>query len=174
MSTQPSAAPSPAEPSALARDLAEAFGQFGPAYFKRMTSRARETGVTWARMRLLHILACGGPRIIMSTLRDELGVTARSVTALVDALERDDLVRRVPHPTDRRATIIELTAAGRAAYGAQHAHHTASSAEVFAALDPDDQTVLLRIVRQLVTTLAEEAGGPCAWRGDANPAGDQA
>jgi DNA-binding MarR family transcriptional regulator len=42
----------------------------------------------------------------MSTLKAELGVTATNVTALIDGLERDGLVERRPHPSDRRATLI--------------------------------------------------------------------
>ncbi len=45
----------------------------------------------------------------MSELNKELGVTATNVTALVDSLEKDGLVVRTRHPTDRRATGIELS-----------------------------------------------------------------
>ncbi len=45
----------------------------------------------------------------MSDLKKELGVTATNVTALVDSLENDGLVVRRRHPTDRRATVIELS-----------------------------------------------------------------
>jgi DNA-binding MarR family transcriptional regulator len=45
----------------------------------------------------------------MSDLKEELGVTATNITALVDALEDDGLVARRAHPSDRRATVIELT-----------------------------------------------------------------
>ena len=45
----------------------------------------------------------------MSELKKELGVTATNVTALVDSLEKDGLVVRTRHPTDRRATVIELS-----------------------------------------------------------------
>lgn len=34
-------------------------------------------------------------------------MTATNVTALVDSLEKDGLVVRTRHPTDRRATVIE-------------------------------------------------------------------
>jgi DNA-binding MarR family transcriptional regulator len=34
------------------------------------------------------------------------------VTNIVDRLESDGLVRRTPHPTDRRTTLVEITAAG--------------------------------------------------------------
>jgi DNA-binding MarR family transcriptional regulator len=45
----------------------------------------------------------------MADLAGSLGVTPRNITALVDGLEAEDLVRRVPHPTDRRITMVELT-----------------------------------------------------------------
>jgi DNA-binding MarR family transcriptional regulator len=44
----------------------------------------------------------------MSELKEELGVTATNITALIDSLEKDGLVARREHPSDRRATVIEL------------------------------------------------------------------
>ena len=65
-------------------------------------------GLTPKRLYLMGILYEYGP-MVMSSLRDRLGVTATNVTALVDALESEGMVQRRHHPTDRRATIIELT-----------------------------------------------------------------
>ena len=48
-----------------------------------------------------------GP-VIMRNPGEELGVTPRNVTKLVDELEAEDLVRRLPHPSDQRATLVEL------------------------------------------------------------------
>jgi MarR family transcriptional regulator, multiple antibiotic resistance protein MarR len=39
-----------------------------------------------------------------------------AMTRMIDRLEQKGLVRRVPHPEDRRATKLEMTAAGRALY----------------------------------------------------------
>ena len=50
-----------------------------------------------------------------SELGGLLGFNTSSITALVDRLERDHLARRVPHPTDRRRSQVELTDHGRAA-----------------------------------------------------------
>jgi DNA-binding MarR family transcriptional regulator len=36
------------------------------------------------------------------------------VTNIVDRLQADGLVRRMPHPTDRRATLVEITDSGAA------------------------------------------------------------
>ena len=94
-----------------ARRLVEVFDTTGAAYVKWVHSRQLESGVSYARLRLLGVLHVQGPQI-MSGLREDLGVSARYVTSLVNGLERDGLVRRVPHPTDRRATVIEATAKG--------------------------------------------------------------
>ena len=150
-----------AEPSELPRQLVAAFAAFGPAFMKWMTASARDSGVTYARMRALHVLKCNGPQI-MSGLRDELGVTARSVTALVDALEGEHLVRRVPHPTDRRATIVEITGAGRQRMHGTMEAHAEHAAGLFARLDQHDQQELLRILRLLADELSS-LGVPLGW-----------
>ena len=46
-------------------------------------------------------------------LAAHLRVAPRSVTDVVDALEERGLVAREPDPTDRRATVLALTASGR-------------------------------------------------------------
>jgi DNA-binding MarR family transcriptional regulator len=91
----------------------------------------------------------------MSSLRHELGVTPRSVTALVDALEADALVCRLPHPTDRRATIVKLTDEGHRVISGRYDAHADRAARVFARLDERDQRELLRLLRQLSDALAE-------------------
>jgi DNA-binding MarR family transcriptional regulator len=39
-----------------------------------------------------------------------------AMTRMIDRLEQKGLIRRVPHPDDRRAANLELTAAGKALY----------------------------------------------------------
>ncbi len=50
----------------------------------------------------------------MADLSEELMVRPTTVTLLVDQLAERKLVRRVAHPTDRRANLVTLTASGRA------------------------------------------------------------
>jgi DNA-binding MarR family transcriptional regulator len=45
----------------------------------------------------------------MNELAAKLGIKARTVTDFVDALEQENLLVRVPDPTDRRAILIRLT-----------------------------------------------------------------
>lgn len=64
--------------------------------------------VTGPRLRLLSTVSDAG-KIRMNELALKLGIKARTVTDFVDALEKDNLLIRIPDPTDRRATLIQLT-----------------------------------------------------------------
>ena len=125
--------------------LVDEFAAFGPLYLKWVRSRLRDGGMTYARMRLLGALHCKGPQI-MSSISDELGVTRRNVTALVDALEEEGLVRRKPHPTDRRATVIEMTDRGERTMDRGYDEHRIAVAELFASLDEEDRGDLTRML----------------------------
>ena len=71
-------------------------------------------GLTPARAELVLALHQHGEPMVQRALARVLRCTPRHITGLVDALEQRDLVRRTPHPTDRRAVLVALTAAGRA------------------------------------------------------------
>ncbi len=142
----------------LSLRLVDEFAAFGPAYMKWVRSRMREPGVSYARMRLLGALHCGGPKI-MSGISDELGVTRRNITALVDALEEEGLVRRLPHPTDRRATVIELTGEGAHTMDTLYDKHRKSVAELFVGLSEEDRRELVRLLGLLREGLRDEGGG---------------
>ena len=111
--------------------------------------------MTYARMRLLGTLHCQGPQI-MTSISDELGVTRRNVTALVDALEEEGLVRRKPHPTDRRATVIEMTDQGAETMDRMYDEHRAEVAGLFRDLSEDDRRGLIRLLGSLREALQRE------------------
>ena len=136
----------------LRERLVREFAAFGPAYMRWLHSSVGGGPISYPRMRLLGALQCHG-RQIMSGLSEELGVTPRNVTALVDALEQEGLVRRRPHPTDRRATYIELTPEGRHACAHTYTGHMEKAAELFAELSEPDQRELLRIMSELRAAL---------------------
>jgi len=135
--------------------LVDEFAVFGPLYLKWVRSRLQDRGMTYARMRLLGTLHCKGPQI-MSSISDELGVTRRNVTALVDALEEEGLVRRKPHPTDRRATVIEMTDRGALTMDRAYDEHRIAVAELFAGLDGEGREELTRMLGVLRDALRRE------------------
>jgi DNA-binding MarR family transcriptional regulator len=75
----------------------------------------RPFDLTFARYEVLAWLAwnaeCGS--LSLSQIGERLQVTPATVTNAIDRLEADDLVRRLPHPSDARSTLAEITARGR-------------------------------------------------------------
>lgn len=80
----------------------------------RTAHALRPTGLTFARYELLMLLLFSREgRLPMGKASARLQVHPTSVTNAVDRLEAAGLVRREPHPTDGRATLVVLTAQGR-------------------------------------------------------------
>jgi DNA-binding MarR family transcriptional regulator len=75
----------------------------------------RPHGLTFARYEALVLLYFSRTGSLpMRVMGQRLQLHPTSVTNIVDRLEADGLVRRVPHPTDRRTTLVEITDTGRA------------------------------------------------------------
>jgi len=132
----------------LSLRLVDAFASFEHAYARWIESPLQNTGLTYARIRLLGVLERKGPQI-MSALGDELVVSPRNVTVLVDALEASGLVRRQAHPTDRRAILVELTPKGVGTCRVMYTQHLEAVAELFSDLSDADQGELLRLINML-------------------------
>jgi DNA-binding MarR family transcriptional regulator len=127
--------------------------------FERWSGRkALEAGATIPRLHLMYAVHCRGP-LKMADLAETLMVTPRNVTALVDGLEADGLVRRVPHSTDRRVTLVELTCESSRVTG-QFEAFQASVAELFAGLDERDRTALDRLFETLTDRIRADSGCP--------------
>ncbi|MBQ0925327.1 MULTISPECIES: MarR family winged helix-turn-helix transcriptional regulator [Saccharopolyspora] len=74
----------------------------------------RAHNLTFARYEALVLLTFSKRGSLpMRVMGDRLQLHPTSVTNIVDRLEQDGLVRRVPHPTDRRTTLVEITEEGR-------------------------------------------------------------
>jgi DNA-binding MarR family transcriptional regulator len=73
--------------------------------------------LTFARYELLVRLYFSGESLPLSQLGRQLQIHQTSITSLVDKLEDRGLIKRTPHPTDRRSTIAQMTPAGRVLTG---------------------------------------------------------
>jgi DNA-binding MarR family transcriptional regulator len=74
---------------------------------------AEKHGLSEGRLHVLFQLATAPERQLpLGQLAEQLEVTPRNVTGLIDHLERDGLVERVDDPEDRRSIYARLTPAG--------------------------------------------------------------
>jgi DNA-binding MarR family transcriptional regulator len=76
---------------------------------RRQVSEA--VGLSFGRTRAVRRVAA--QPLSMGELAAVLGIDRPNATVLVDELEAQGLVRRRPHPTDRRAKMVEATPKGR-------------------------------------------------------------
>ncbi len=90
----------------------------------------------------------------VSELSQRVAVTPRAATSLVDRLEHEGMARRQPHPTDRRATVIELTRQGEDACSAGPDEQRSALAGLFGSLSERDRRELLRLFEKLQRPLA--------------------
>lgn len=136
----------------------------------QLNAALREHRLTFPRYEALMLLSFTRDGALpLGKLGERLQVHRTSVTNIVDKLEQDGFVRRVPHESDRRATLAEITDEGRRV--AQRATLDMNGAAFsLGALRPDEQehlTTLLEAVRRGAGDFrAEDA------RGAADPSAD--
>ena len=80
----------------------------------RVENALRPYDLSFARFELLRLLAFSRTGSLPITkASDRLQIHVTSVTHAIRRLEADGLVKRVPHPTDGRTTLVQITDLGR-------------------------------------------------------------
>ena len=122
---------------------------------RRQVSEA--LGMSFSRARAVRYVA--RQPMSMKALASALNVDPPNVTVLVDELESQGLVRRQPHPTDRRARIVEATRKGKSL--ARIANDIlASPPPPLAELDAEDLATLRRILGLIAQDRRGREGRP--------------
>lgn len=86
----------------------------------------------------------------LSAIADALRISPRSATEVVDVLEQAGLVTRQSDPTDRRATLVMVTAQGTRTLDTLSAARTKESDDFFAGLTDHERAALRGILGKLV------------------------
>ena len=119
----------------------------------RLPSFGVPAGLSMARVRMLTTLHDAGS-MRMSDLAWELGVTSRTITSMVDALEDEGLLSRQPDPADRRAILLALTDAGEACLDLIHHALNEIGSLVLSPLSERERVAL----DEMLTRLTEREG----------------
>jgi DNA-binding MarR family transcriptional regulator len=111
------------------------------------------------------------PRTVLATLEEDgptrltalaapNGVSQPAMTQLVGRLERDGLVVRLVDPDDARATLVDITGAGRALRAELHQAQNDHLAELLETLSREDEATLglaMRVALPLMQRLTQQA-----------------
>ncbi|HEY8643749.1 MAG TPA: MarR family transcriptional regulator [Candidatus Dormibacteraeota bacterium] len=126
----------------------------------------RYTGEKWAerynlsqvRFELLTLLRHhADEQLTLGQLAVGLDLSPRTVTSLADVLERDGLIRRVPHATDRRAVLARITPEGRARVDALWAEAFRRLFPMLEGFTEDEVAQLRHLCLKLLGNLSTEA-----------------
>ena len=91
----------------------------------------------------------------MSELRARVGGSAQNLTKLIDALETEEAVIRLPHPSDRRATLVALTRSTREWVTQARREHQEWVAGLFASLTKEQRKQFAAVLETLNRTMSD-------------------
>lgn len=129
-------------------DLADLLRDVARALRRRGSALAEPHGLSMHQLRALRTVDLqDGPRI--GDLAKRMRMVNRSATDVVDDLEAKGYLRRERDPSDRRATVVQLTESGRAVLAEVDRLRRADAREYFAVLPASDRRELSRILRDL-------------------------
>jgi len=114
--------------------------------------RLREQfGITLPRFDLMAQLEREAEGLAMGEVSRRMMVTGGNVTTIVDQLEREQLVQRLPVPGDRRSYRLSLTEAGRNTFATMAQAHQAWVRELLSPLSAKEQSQLAALLGTLKT-----------------------
>jgi DNA-binding MarR family transcriptional regulator len=144
MATQPSPTPSP--DTALSEFAGQLFFRLWRASHTRIAAALESVGLTPARFGLLNLLgSLEGAN--QQELGSAMGVDPSTMVQLIDELEAAGLAVRRPHPRDRRAREVVLTAKGRRLRKRGRQMASQVEDEVLGGLTPAQRRDLLKLLR---------------------------
>jgi DNA-binding MarR family transcriptional regulator len=85
-----------------------------------------------------------------TTLFNTLMISSGTMTHRIDRLEQADLVQRIPDPSDRRGTLIQLTDRGFTLIEKAVEAHVANMNHLLSGLEEAESKALAQLLRQLL------------------------
>jgi DNA-binding MarR family transcriptional regulator len=134
-------------------ELANRFFELMGRIIREGEALAQELGVPMPFVKALHLMDCP---LAMKELGRRMHCDASFVTLVADMLEKRGLARREPHPADRRIKNVVLTEDGLALKKKIETEITARMPWT-KALDCDERSQLLALIRKMLSTDADGA-----------------
>ncbi|MFW5653153.1 MAG: MarR family winged helix-turn-helix transcriptional regulator [Planctomycetota bacterium] len=122
--------------------------RIGSDYLEYLDGLLQPFGLLHGRWITLILLMREADRMALpSTLAEKQGVSRATMSGLLDGLERDGLIERVPDPADARRLFARLTSVGEAKLDAIMPHYYASISSMMGTLSDSQQEHLLHLLR---------------------------
>jgi DNA-binding MarR family transcriptional regulator len=144
--------------------LMDAFSAFIRAYKTKgraILSDVSSGESTPSRVMVVVVLRKSGS-LPMGSIAAYVGLPKSNITALVDDLEAEGVLRRKRDEADRRITYVELTAKGRALCAREYDAYERSLSAIFDTLPSSERGPMLSGLERLTRLLRDDDGGKTA------------
>ena len=112
----------------------------------------KESGLTPAQMHTIEIVG-HSEKIRMKDLAEKMGVTTGTLTVSVDKLEKKNLLKRVPHESDRRSYMIVLSDEGNILFKEHHKLHIQMTSELVSEMSLKEQNVFNSLIEKAIQNI---------------------
>lgn len=109
-----------------------------------------------AQFNILVLIKDSPVPLTQKDLSHKLLVDKSNITGLIDRLQRQKLIQRIPVEGDRRSYHIVLTKAGEKLITRIDQQYTAKVAEIMSSLSERDCTDIIRLMRKMRTSISAE------------------
>lgn len=129
-------------------------GRLGLFAARRFDAQLTSVGLTRRQWAVLNALDGAGP-VTQQQLGRAISIDPSTMVATIDELERDRLVQRQPHPSDRRAHQVHLTEHGAEILGRARRLAGDAQQELLAPLTDDERATLHALLLKVADAASE-------------------
>lgn len=125
------------------------------SFNKKNAEHLKNFGITAAQYAVIECLGHLGP-LNMGELCKKMLVSGGNMTVVVDNLEKEGLVERIPSNDDRRAIVVRFTPKGKKIFDDSFVKHAEYLTEMASVLTEQEQEDLARLAKKLGCSLRED------------------
>jgi DNA-binding MarR family transcriptional regulator len=114
-------------------------------------------GLTASKFNILNVLSLNQGRMDQSELVDQLLVGKSSTSIVLNRMLRDHLIKREPHPTDKRQAVLVITEKGSRLWSQVSPTYEKNVSEAFGVIPPSHRKQFLADLDRLQEALASPA-----------------
>ncbi|PZE54034.1 MarR family transcriptional regulator [Curtobacterium sp. MCPF17_001] len=129
--------------------------QASTALRNRLRDRTGVSGTDLSVLQYVWRARSGDRSVRVKDLTSHLGLTGPAVTGVIDRLERQGILQRVPNPEDGRSRFIELTPGQEQVFAAALDSTNEQLHELLSSFSERERRRLVRIVDRIVSALDE-------------------
>ncbi|PZF61361.1 MarR family transcriptional regulator [Curtobacterium sp. MCPF17_047] len=127
--------------------------QASTALRNRLRDRTGVSGTDLSVLQYVWRARSGDRSVRVKDLTSHLGLTGPAVTGVIDRLERQGILQRVPNPEDGRSRFIELTPGQEQVFAAALDSTNEQLHELLSSFSERERRRLVRIVDRIVSAL---------------------